>query len=32
MEIGGFISGAILIVFGAVALYLSINGYQMNVL
>jgi hypothetical protein len=27
-EIGGFISGAILIVFGAVALYLGINGYQ----
>lgn len=27
-EIGGFISGAVLIVFGAVALYLGINGYQ----
>jgi hypothetical protein len=27
-EIGGFISGAVLIVFGAVALYMGINGYQ----
>jgi len=27
-EIGGFISGAVLIVFGAAALYLGINGYQ----
>jgi hypothetical protein len=27
-EIGGFISGAVLIVIGAVALYLGINGYQ----
>ena len=27
-EIGGFISGAVLIVFGAVALYLGVNGYQ----
>jgi hypothetical protein len=27
-EIGGFISGAVLIAFGAVALYLGINGYQ----
>jgi hypothetical protein len=27
-EIGGLISGAVLIVFGAVALYLGINGYQ----
>ena len=27
-EIGGFISGAVLILFGAVALYLGINGYQ----
>lgn len=27
-EIGGFISGAVLVVFGAVALYLGINGYQ----
>jgi hypothetical protein len=27
-EIGGFISGAILIVFGAVALYMGVNGYQ----
>jgi hypothetical protein len=27
-EIGGFVSGAILIVFGVVALYLGINGYQ----
>ena len=27
-EIGGFIAGAVLIVFGAVALYLGINGYQ----
>jgi hypothetical protein len=27
-EIGGFISGAILIVFGVVALVLGINGYQ----
>ena len=27
-EIGGFISGAILIVFGAGALWLGINGYQ----
>jgi hypothetical protein len=26
--IGGFISGAVLIVFGAVALYLGIDGYQ----
>ena len=26
--IGGFISGAVLIVFGAVALYMGINGYQ----
>jgi hypothetical protein len=27
-EIGGFISGAVLVVFGAVALYMGINGYQ----
>jgi hypothetical protein len=27
-QIGGFISGAVLIVFGAVAIYLGINGYQ----
>jgi hypothetical protein len=27
-EIGGFISGAVLIVFGAVALYLGVDGYQ----
>jgi hypothetical protein len=27
-EIGGFISGAVLIVFGAVALYMGVNGYQ----
>jgi hypothetical protein len=27
-EIGGFISGVVLIVFGVVALYLGINGYQ----
>jgi hypothetical protein len=27
-EIGGFISGAVLIVFGVVALFLGINGYQ----
>ena len=27
-EIGGFVSGAVLIVFGVVALYLGINGYQ----
>ena len=27
-EIGGFIAGAVLIVFGAVALYLGVNGYQ----
>jgi hypothetical protein len=27
-EVGGFISGAILIAFGAAALYLGINGYQ----
>ena len=27
-EIGGFISGAVLIVFGAAALYLGVNGYQ----
>jgi hypothetical protein len=27
-EIGGFISGAILIVFCAVALYMGVNGYQ----
>jgi hypothetical protein len=27
-EIGGFISGAVLIVFGAAALYLGINGYR----
>jgi hypothetical protein len=27
-EIGGLISGAVLIVFGAAALYLGINGYQ----
>jgi hypothetical protein len=27
-EIGGFISGAVLILFGAGALYLGINGYQ----
>jgi hypothetical protein len=27
-EIGGFISGAVLVVIGAVALYLGINGYQ----
>jgi hypothetical protein len=26
-EIGGFISGAVLILFGAGALYLGINGY-----
>jgi hypothetical protein len=27
-EIGGFISGAVLIVFGAVAIFLGVNGYQ----
>ena len=27
-KIGGFISGEVLIVFGAVALYLGVNGYQ----
>jgi hypothetical protein len=27
-EIGGFVSGAVLILFGAGALYLGINGYQ----
>jgi hypothetical protein len=27
-QIGGFVSGAVLIVFGAVALYMGINGYQ----
>jgi hypothetical protein len=27
-EIGGLISGAVLVIFGAVALYLGINGYQ----
>jgi len=27
-EIGGLISGAVLILFGAAALYLGINGYQ----
>jgi hypothetical protein len=27
-EIGGFISGVVLIVFGVVALYMGINGYQ----
>lgn len=27
-EIGGFISGVVLIVFGAVALYMGINGYR----
>jgi hypothetical protein len=27
-EIGGFIAGAVLIVFGAVALYLGIDGYR----
>lgn len=27
-QIGGFISGAVLIVFGAVALYMGITGYQ----
>ncbi len=27
-EIGGFISGAVLIVFGVVALYMGINGYE----
>lgn len=27
-EIGGFIAGAVLIVFGAVALYLGVSGYQ----
>lgn len=27
-EIGGFIAGAVLIVFGAVAIYLGVNGYQ----
>ena len=27
-EIGGFIAGAVLIVFGAVAIYLGANGYQ----
>ncbi len=27
-EIGGFISGAILIVFGVVALYMGVNGYR----
>ena len=28
LEIGGLVSGAVLIVFGVVALYLGINGYQ----
>jgi hypothetical protein len=28
LEIGGLISGTVLILFGAVALYLGINGYQ----
>jgi hypothetical protein len=27
-EIGGFIAGAVLIVFGAVAIYLGVDGYQ----
>ncbi|MGH3084610.1 MAG: hypothetical protein ACRDNP_11265 [Gaiellaceae bacterium] len=27
-EIGGFIAGAVLVVFGAVALYLGVDGYQ----
>jgi hypothetical protein len=27
-QIGGFISGAVLIIFGAVALYMGVNGYQ----
>jgi hypothetical protein len=27
-EIGGFVSGVVLIVFGVVALYMGINGYQ----
>ena len=27
-EIGGFVSGAVLILFGAVALYLGVDGYQ----
>ena len=27
-EIGGFIAGAVLIVFGAVAIFLGVNGYQ----
>jgi hypothetical protein len=27
-EIGGFVAGAVLIVFGAVAIYLGANGYQ----
>jgi hypothetical protein len=27
-EIGGFISGAVLIVFGVVAIFLGVNGYQ----
>ena len=27
-QIGGFISGGVLIIFGAVALYMGINGYQ----
>ena len=27
-EIGGFIAGAVLILFGAAALYLGIDGYQ----
>jgi hypothetical protein len=27
-EIGGFVSGAVLIVFGAVAIFLGVNGYQ----
>ena len=27
-EIGGFVAGAVLILFGAVALYLGVNGYQ----
>jgi hypothetical protein len=27
-KIGGFVSGAVLIVFGVVALYMGINGYQ----
>ena len=27
-EIGGFIAGGVLIVFGAVAIYLGVGGYQ----